>query len=132
MPINERLPTVCTRGGDCRGSVGTALSEQPLPGGWKRLCPVVDVPAGGMKTFHVEGVGVLVVDLGDQLVAVQSLCPHESIPLDRGVVEGPTITCLEHLWQFDVRSGAPQGAATEGLRTFALRNEDGDLFVALE
>jgi len=85
-----------------------------------------------MKAFSGDGLSVLVVDTGDELVAVQSLCPHEAIPLELGVVEGRTLTCLEHMWRFDVRSGAPLGDATEGLRTFPLRNLDGDLYVAVE
>jgi toluene monooxygenase system ferredoxin subunit len=80
----------------------------------------------------VDGVGVLIVRAGDQLRAVQSLCPHEAVPLDLGVVDGERLTCLEHMWQFDLRSGAPLGdEATQGLRTFPVRSDGDDLYVSL-
>jgi nitrite reductase/ring-hydroxylating ferredoxin subunit len=133
MSINERMRVVCEGADGCHDprlarSTGAPSSDV----GWKRIGAAGDVPPHGMKAFSTEGLTVLVVDLGDELVAVQALCPHEAIPLELGVVEGPTLTCLEHMWQFDLRNGAPLGEATEGLRTFSLRNVDGDLYVAVE
>ena len=102
-----------------------------LPGGeWRRVCAAGDVPRNGMKAFLVDDVGVLVVDTGEALVAVEALCPHEAVPLERGFVDGSTLTCLEHNWQFDVRTGDPVGDAEQGLRTYRLKEEDGHVYVA--
>ena len=98
---------------------------------WKRVCAATDVPASGMKEFAVDGVSVLVVHTGETFVAFQSLCPHEAIPLEAGIHDGCTLTCLEHMWQFDLRTGAPLGDATEGLTGYPLKEERGDLYVAL-
>ena len=99
---------------------------------WKRVAPTVDVPANGMKEFSVEGVNVLVVHTGDAYVAFQALCPHEAIPLEQGIHDGAALTCLEHMWQLDIRTGAPLGDALEGLRRYPLKDERGELYVALE
>lgn len=48
-----------------------------------------------------------------------------------GQLAGPTLTCMEHLWQFDLPSGAPLGEAEEGLQTYPLKNEEGHLYVAV-
>ena len=131
MSLNERMRLMCA--GNCADPRPTGSSgAPPAENEWRRIGAARDVPPRGMKTFSTDGLSVLVVDTGDELVAVQSLCPHEAIPLQLGVVEGRTLTCLEHMWQFDVRSGAPLGDATDGLRTFTLRNLDGDLYVAVE
>jgi nitrite reductase/ring-hydroxylating ferredoxin subunit len=45
--------------------------------------------------------------------------------------DGSVLTCLEHMWQFDLRTGAPLGDALEGLRGYPLREEAGLLYVAL-
>ncbi len=131
MSLDERMRVICAGGCPAPRSGGTT-GAPPSETAWRRIGAAADVPPQGMKAFSVEGLSVLVVDTGSELVAVQSLCPHEAIPLELGAVEGPTLTCLEHMWQFDVRTGAPLGEATEGLRTFPLRNLDGDLFLAVE
>lgn len=98
---------------------------------WTRVAPATEVPANGMKEFSVAGVNVLVVHTGEGYVAVQALCPHEAIPLEQGIHDGATLTCMEHMWQFDLRTGAPLGDSLEGLRTYPLREERGELYIAL-
>jgi len=99
---------------------------------WTRVCASGDVPANGMKEFAVDGVGVLVVHTGDAFVAFQAMCPHEAVPLEQGVHDGAVLTCLEHMWQFDVRTGAPLGDAQTALRGYRLQEERGELYVGLD
>jgi toluene monooxygenase system ferredoxin subunit len=84
-----------------------------------------------MKEFSVAGVNVLIVHTGDAYVAFQALCPHEAVPLDQGIHDGSSLTCLEHMWQFDIRTGAPLGDALEGLRNYRLKEDHGELYIAL-
>jgi nitrite reductase/ring-hydroxylating ferredoxin subunit/(2Fe-2S) ferredoxin len=98
---------------------------------WMRVCTPTDVPANGMKEFPVDGTSVLVVHTGEAYVAFQAMCPHEAVPLEMGVHDGCALTCLEHLWQFDLRTGAPMGDAQEGLKGYPLKEEGGALYVAL-
>ncbi|HEV8584014.1 MAG TPA: Rieske 2Fe-2S domain-containing protein [Methylomirabilota bacterium] len=99
---------------------------------WKRVCRADEVPANGMKEFAVNGTSVLVVHTGADLVACQAMCPHEAVPLEQGVHDGCLLTCLEHTWQFDLKTGAPVGEAQEGVKMYRLRREGGDVYVALE
>ncbi len=98
---------------------------------WKRVAKTADVPANGLKQFAVDGTDVLVVHTGEGFVAFQALCPHEAVPLEQGVHDGGTLTCLEHMWQFDLKTGAPLGDALEGLRGYRIKEEQGDLYIAL-
>ena len=98
---------------------------------WKAVGPAADVPANGMKEFSVGGVNVLIVHTGDAYVAVQAMCPHEAIPLEQGIHDGTVLTCLEHMWQFDIRTGAPLGDALEGIRSYPLKQDGGLLYVAV-
>ena len=95
------------------------------------MCASEEVPANGMKEFAVDGVGVLVVHTGEGFVACQAMCPHEAIPLQEGIHDGRTLTCLEHMWQFDLRTGAPMGDATEGLKGYPIREDKGELYGVL-
>jgi nitrite reductase/ring-hydroxylating ferredoxin subunit/(2Fe-2S) ferredoxin len=104
----------------------------PTGGGWKRVCRADDVPVNGMKEFAVDGTSVLIAHTGDAFVAYQAMCPHEAIPLEQGIHDGCMLTCLEHMWQFDLKTGAPQGDAEKGLKGYPLKEERGELYVALE
>jgi nitrite reductase/ring-hydroxylating ferredoxin subunit/(2Fe-2S) ferredoxin len=110
-----------------------ARTQAPPPAGaaWKRVGPAALVPANGMKEFSVDGTSVLIVHTGDAYVAFQPMCPHEAIPLEQGIHDGSTLTCLEHMWQFDIRTGAPMGDALEGIRSYPLKEEGGALYIAL-
>ena len=98
---------------------------------WHRVCAMSDVPVNGIKEFGVNGTRFIVVNAGDAFVAYQAMCPHEAVPLAEGVCDGSVLTCLEHMWQFDAHTGAPMGDAQEGLKTFPLKEEHGELFVAV-
>lgn len=98
---------------------------------WNRVGPTADIPANGMKEFSIAGVNVLIVHTGDAYVAFQALCPHEAIPLEQGIHDGSSLTCLEHMWQFDIRTGAPLGDALEGLRSYRLKEDHGELYIVL-
>ncbi len=109
-----------------------AKPEAAAVNGWKRVCRTADVPADGMKQFSVDGVDVLIVNAGDAFLAYQALCPHEAVPLELGIHDGCAMTCLEHMWQFDLKTGAPMGDAQVGLKGYRLKEERGELYVGLD
>jgi nitrite reductase/ring-hydroxylating ferredoxin subunit/(2Fe-2S) ferredoxin len=99
---------------------------------WHRVCAAADVPVNGIKEVAANGVSAVIVNTGTGFVAYQAMCPHEAIPLADGVCDGAVLTCLEHMWQFDVKTGAPMGDAQEGLKGFPVKEEKGELSLGLE
>ena len=100
---------------------------------WRRVCRRDEVPQNGLKEFAVDGGSkVLIVSTGVECFAYQAQCPHEAVALEDGVHDGSVLTCLEHLWQFDVRTGAPLGDAEAGLCGYRLKEEEGALHVWME
>jgi toluene monooxygenase system ferredoxin subunit len=100
---------------------------------WKRVCDQGAVPDGGMKQFTLDtGLPILIVNAGGEFFAYQAFCPHEQVRLEDGVHDGSILTCLEHLWQFDLRTGAPVAEADSGLESYRLKEEAGVLHVWLE
>ena len=66
----------------------------------------------------------------DACFAYQAMCPHEAIPLEAGVCDGSVVTCLEHLWQFDVRTGESVFLrSVKPLVTYPTTVRDGRVFV---
>jgi toluene monooxygenase system ferredoxin subunit len=97
---------------------------------WQRVCDRNAVPPGGMKQFDLAGgPSILIVNAEGQLYAYQAYCPHESVKLEDGVHDGAVLTCLEHMWQFDVKTGAPLQDADAGLQAYRLKQEGDALHV---
>jgi nitrite reductase/ring-hydroxylating ferredoxin subunit/(2Fe-2S) ferredoxin len=109
----------------------TAVPADAAPGRprWRRACRADEIPANGMKQFTIDGTDVLLVDAGDAVFAYQAMCPHEAVALETGVHDGCVLTCLEHMWQFDVRSGAPMGDALAGLTGYPVKREGDEIYV---
>ena len=83
-----------------------------------------------MKAFEAEGgLKVLVANTGDAYYAYQAMCPHMDVALEEGFYDGSVITCHQHLWQWDVRTGAPLGIAEASLERYEVTEEDGALYV---
>jgi len=93
---------------------------------------LVDVPDGGVLAVEVDGVGVALVRVGDEVYAVRDECSHAAIPLSEGEVEGCEIECWLHGSRFDVRSGkALNLPATEPIATFQTTIEGDTVMVDL-
>lgn len=57
---------------------------------------VVETDEGPIAVFLVDG----------EAHAVANACPHEGNPLVEGDVAGGVLTCVFHLWRFDLATGA--------------------------
>ena len=100
---------------------------------WKRACKADEVPANGLKEVAVEGgPRCVIANAGKEFFACQAACPHTDVPLVEGVHDGNVLTCLEHMWQFDLRTGAAMGDAEAPMDTYKLKEENGELYVWVE
>lgn len=95
-----------------------------------RICSASEIPTNGMKTYDTSlGIKVLIANAGDSYFAYQGLCPHQDVCLDEGFFDGSTLTCHQHLWQWDIATGAAVGLAEAPLERYELAHEDGEIFV---
>ena len=76
---------------------------------------ISEVPSGSARlvgdaaVFNVDGA----------FCATQAKCPHRQGPLNKGKLEGSTVTCPWHGSQFDVCTGAVlRGPAKDPLKTY--------------
>jgi toluene monooxygenase system ferredoxin subunit len=97
---------------------------------WHKVCDVDAIETGTMKQLPVEGgEEVLVLRGGDAFFACQRLCPHLDTPLEEGMFDGETLTCHQHLWQWDIATGDPKGLAESPLQCFRVKTENGSVYV---
>jgi nitrite reductase/ring-hydroxylating ferredoxin subunit len=64
-----------------------------------------DLPVGASKEVEFEGRVYAFFNVAGQIWAIDGICPHQGGPLADGSLEGTTVTCPWHGWQFDVRTG---------------------------
>ncbi len=94
------------------------------------ICQLRDIPANGMKQCEAEGgMKLLVARAGDDCFAYQAVCPHQDVALCEGLYDGATLTCHMHLWQWDIRTGAPIGLAEAPLERYDLTIDGGSVYV---
>ena len=97
-----------------------------------RVCSLDEIWEGEMAVFEAGGHEVLIVhSAGGLLAAFDPECPHQSYPLVNGALDGRTLTCAAHLWEFDAVTGAgvnPKGCM---LKRYPVKVEADDVFVAI-
>ena len=99
----------------------------------RMVCRVADVPENTLKECEAEGgLKLVVANAGGEFVGFQAMCPHQDVPLCEGLFDGQTLTCHMHLWQWDVRSGAPLGIAEAPLQRYPLVREGDALYLGGE
>ncbi len=100
---------------------------------WKSVCGVDDLAAGSLKEFEIDGVPILIANLGDIFRAFPPVCPHMEEPLEfSGICEGDLLTCSKHLWQWNMRTGQFIDPAEKPLLQYETRVADDTLYAYIE
>lgn len=85
---------------------------------------------GEMESYDVDGVEVLVLKIDGEHYAYNGTCPHQSIELVEGDLDGRTLTCRAHEWTFDAVSGTGINPRESCLIRHAVRVADGAVSVS--
>ena len=108
------------------------MSTPGIADGWVRACRLAAL--GEDEPVHVD-IGqcpVCLVRTGGAVYALRDECPHQAVPLSDGEVTGGAIECWLHGSRFDLATGQVLSPpATRPVAVFAVRVDDGDVFVRL-
>jgi toluene monooxygenase system ferredoxin subunit len=98
--------------------------------GWSFVARLDDLWVGEMVAVRAGKERVLVMNLGPDGVHVyDDRCPHAGSPLHEGTLQGTTLRCATHLWEFDARSGAGINPRSCRLRAYPVRVVDGAVMI---
>lgn len=100
-----------------------------------RLCALDDLTTDSARRFDVDGEGVAVVRIGDQVFAIGDRCSHANFSLSEGEVDAAscTLECWKHGATFSLRTGVPLTLpATRAVPVYVVEIRDGDVHVTLE
>lgn len=90
-----------------------------------RVARVSEMPPGSSKIVVVLGHPVALFNVDGTFYAVSNVCLHRGGPIGEGSLDGVTVTCPMHGWEYDLRTGANLANPLARLKTYAVR-VDGD------
>src|SRR5260370_17491276 len=93
------------------------------------IMPFDDLWIGEMLGVEVGGVKILLLNVEDEVRAYLDRCPHRASALSEGNLEGLTLTCATHLWEFNALTGRGVNPQSSDLIRFPLRIETGMSYV---
>lgn len=98
----------------------------------RRVTEADDLVDGEMCGVVVDGRKVLLVRLEGRVYAYEDRCPHLGVRLSEGALDGATLTCRAHHFQFDARTGRGVNPRTVCLRVWPARVDAGAVSVDLD
>jgi nitrite reductase/ring-hydroxylating ferredoxin subunit len=100
-----------------------------MPPGHKTI-QVSELPEGSMKTVHVAGEDVLLVNINGTFYGMGAICKHEEWDLSEGMLEGRKVTCAGHGAIWDLTTGTAEfDEELENEPLYDVVVEDGYLYV---
>src|SRR5581483_776670 len=74
-------------------------------GEFRTVCKLHEIPENEGKTVAVGEKLIAVFRQGEQVYAIDDVCPHMGASLSGGYVEGGIVTCPWHAWRFRLADG---------------------------
>jgi len=81
------------------------------------------------KLVQVEGNDIALFNVNGTYHAMGAVCPHEDGPLHEGEVDGDTIICPWHGYDFNVKTGECPVDSELRVLTYVVKTERNDVFI---
>jgi 3-phenylpropionate/trans-cinnamate dioxygenase ferredoxin subunit len=97
--------------------------------------PLSELADGSAKRIDVDGHGICVVRIGDEVYAIGDRCSHADVSLSEGEVlcDEREIECWKHGSSFSLVTGEPQTLpATQPVPVYSARIEGDQIVVEVE
>jgi nitrite reductase/ring-hydroxylating ferredoxin subunit len=115
--------------------------------GWTKACAVDALAPGARQVVKVGDRKILLLNQAGTLHAVDNVCPHMKLPMQKGKIDGCNIVCPWHRSSFDLNTGEVgtwtpfppvvgkmlgSMSPPKPLAVFPTRIEDGSIWVEVE
>jgi nitrite reductase (NADH) small subunit len=70
-----------------------------------RAAKTAEVPVDTIHEVQVEGKALAIANVAGKFFAINNTCLHRGGPLGQGALQGNTVICPWHGWQYDVTTG---------------------------
>jgi nitrite reductase (NADH) small subunit len=100
---------------------------------WIAIGLTSDIPLRGARCVATpQGQIAVFRTIENRFFAIEDRCPHKGGPLSQGIVHGAQVTCPLHNLVISLETGMALGADEGSVRTYALKEEGGKLFISSE
>jgi len=96
-----------------------------------RAATLAELPASGLVPRLVAGRKLLLVRIGDSVSAYEDRCAHLGLPLSGGRLEGNSLFCPAHEWEYDARTGRGLNPLSACLKSFPVTIDREEILVEL-
>jgi toluene monooxygenase system ferredoxin subunit len=94
-----------------------------------RAASLADFDGSGLLQREVGGRKILLVVCDGGVSAFEDRCCHLGLPLGGGRLEGSTLICPAHEWEYDVRTGRGVNPASACLKMFPVTVDRDEILV---
>lgn len=99
--------------------------------GFVKLATLDELPPGHALEVEHDGQIYALFHVDGQIWAIDGICSHQGGPLAEGALEGTTVTCPWHGWQYDVRTGQALLGTRIRQASYEVKVEGRDVLVAV-
>ena len=90
-----------------------------------------DLAPGQCMVAEAEGKILALFNVNGTFYAIDNTCLHRGGPLGEGALDGSTVTCPWHAWQYDVTTGKNIDNPSIGVAGYPVKVEGEDVLVAV-
>ena len=96
---------------------------------WVPVATLSQLTAGSVIEASRGDEFYAICNVGGQIHALSGICPHRGGPLGQGAINGRSLTCPWHAWEFDCRTGAHDYNPSVRIATFPVRIEGDSILI---
>lgn len=104
------------------------MGENPQ---FQKVAGKSEIAPGTGKTVTVAGKPIALFNVGGTFHAIDNVCRHRGGPLGEGDLEGSTVTCPWHGWQYDVTTGTGLTNPAVKVSCYSVKVEGDSVLVAV-
>jgi nitrite reductase (NADH) small subunit len=90
-----------------------------------------ELKPGENKIVLVHGKKLGLFNVNGEFFAISNHCPHRGGSLGEGMLEGDTVSCPLHGWQFNVKTGQSP-VMPQNVPCYQVKVEGDDVFISLD
>lgn len=105
--------------------------DKPVPRKRVLVAQAGDIPANGRKIIQVEGLSIGIFHHQGEFYALRNSCLHRGGPVCTGKLEGQTLVCPWHGFQYELASGKLLIDPQARLDTYGVEVENGQVYLLI-
>jgi len=96
-----------------------------------KVARVTDLDPGKGMLAVVNGTRIALFNCDGTFYAIRGSCPHMGGELWEGLLSGEVVTCPWHGWRFNVKTGKNPAAEVVAVRTYDVKVEAEEVYIAV-